>query len=62
MDIVIDNLGNIIVGGGIIFLVFKIIRGFIKNKGKCGSCPYSGSCQVSKSKGDCTSPENEISK
>lgn len=45
MDIISTNMGNIIVGGLLAFLVYRIIKSMKKNPGGCSTCPSEGSCQ-----------------
>lgn len=45
MDIISTNMGNIIVGGLLAFLVYRIIKSMKKNPCGCSTCPSAGSCQ-----------------
>lgn len=44
MDLIMNNLGNIIVGGILVFVVYKIVKYLKNNDDPCAGCPSAKTC------------------
>jgi len=48
MDFIMNNLGNIIVGAVLIFIVYRIIKYLKNNDDPCAGCSSAKTCQKRK--------------